>query len=90
MYLQPREALEAPGGEVQVSVFLTATVFWHGWIQNFALEICLLAPTPPLSFASLRPLENQNVTGWLISPQLDDSGPPMTRPEPQAHLWNQM
>ena len=52
--------------------------------------ICLLATTPPLSFASLLPLENQSVTGWMISPQQEESGPPMARPEPHAHPWNQM
>ncbi|CAM9128229.1 unnamed protein product [Rangifer tarandus platyrhynchus] len=40
-------------------------------------EICLLAPTPPLSFASLSLLETQSVTGWMISPQQEESSAPI-------------
>ena len=40
-------------------------------------EIYLLAPVHALSFASLPPLETQSVTGWMISPQLEESSAPI-------------
>ena len=52
-------------------------------------EIYHLAPVHALSFANLPPLETQSVTGWMISPQREESDPPMARPEPHAHPWNQ-
>ena len=52
-------------------------------------EIYLLAPVHALSFASLPPLETWSVTGWMISPQQEESGPPMARPEPHTYPRNQ-